>query len=222
MIHISETFALHSVEEFLTDEEISQLNKIVDNDAVRPPGETGSRYEHAPDAAQAMLQQAFARALPSLRDVMPNVAGTGQWAYAEVAEGDCIPVHVDGIPDPSARPRRIGRIGIVIRAADAGGQFYVATTSSPALWSGAELGEADGFAAGTRQTRSMPHEMSPSPSVHAAPNWAQDMPQTRWTTDAPAGTAVAYGAQLLHGVAPVTRGVVRKFVTDLLDMDTSL
>ncbi|GAA0492585.1 hypothetical protein [Streptomyces olivaceiscleroticus] len=224
MIHISETFVLHSVEEFLTDEEISRLDKIMANE---PPVsedteyEYASRYEPAPAAAQLVLQPAFERSLPRLRSVMPTVAAAAPWAYAEVAAGDCVPVHVDGIPDPHARPRRIGRIGVVITAAEEGGEFYAATTSSTELWTDTELGERDGYQPGMRLTRSLPHEGAPTPAVHAAPSWAQHMPQTRWVTDAPVGTAVAYGAQLLHGVTPVGRGVVRKFVTDLLDAPAS-
>ncbi|MDI3417620.1 hypothetical protein [Streptomyces luteolus] len=218
MIHVSETFALHTTEEFLTEEESTLLEKVMTSDPPETDGgaEPSSRYERAPAAAQSVLQQAFERALPSLKRVMPAVAAAAPWSYAEIVAGDSVPVHVDGIPDPLAHPKRIGRIGVVITAAQQGGEFYVATTASPELWTDTELGETDGFHRGMRLTRSLPHEVDPSPQIHASPTWAQSLPQTRWTTDAPARTAVAYGAQLMHGVTPVTSGVVRKFVTDLL------
>ncbi|MGW0733950.1 hypothetical protein [Streptomyces sp. NPDC002851] len=219
MIHVSETIALHTVEDFLTEEDLSQLNKIVDNESW-PEADAGTltRYVQAPDAAQAILRQAVERALPSIRRVMPSIVDAAPWLYAELNPGDSVPVHVDGIPDPAVAPRRIGRIGVTISAPEAGGEFYLATTSSPELWTDTRLGEADGYTPGTRLTRRLPHEAVPDAVPHhSGPTWTDTLPKTRWTADDRPGVALVYGAQLMHGVTPVARGVLRKFVTDLLD-----
>ncbi|MCD9194718.1 hypothetical protein [Streptomyces albireticuli] len=218
MIHVSETFALHTVEDFLTAEEISQLNKIMDSEPAAASGPANAfRYEAAPRAAQAILQQAAERALPAIRRLMPSLAATARWMYTELGPGDAVPVHLDGIPDAGPPPRRIGRIGVDIARAGQGGQFYVATSSSPGLWTGDVRGEADGFLPGTPVTRSLPHADATVPASGDEPSWVETLPKTCWVTDAPAGVAFAYGAQLMHGVTPVTRGTLRKFVTDLLD-----
>lgn len=149
---------------------------------------------------------------------MPSVAAAGAWDYAELAPGDYVHVHLDGIPAPAVPPRRIGRMGVTIRKADEGGLFYVATSSSPGLWTGEELGEAEGYSAGTKLTRQLEHVVDgTSAPHHSAPTWVESLPKTRWTTDERPGVALAYGAQLMHGVTPVVRGTVRKFVVDLFD-----
>ncbi|MEU1171037.1 hypothetical protein [Streptomyces microflavus] len=218
MIHISETFALHTVEDFLPHEDVSQLNKIMDTES--PPtarGDVRSQFERAPEAAQMILQQAIERALPNIRLVMPSVVSAAPWEFAQIAAGHRVPVHVDGIPDPTVRPRRLARLGVLVTAAEEGGHWFLATTSSPDLWGREELGERDGFMPGTRLTRSRATETGVDWVDHAVPTWAEDTPKTRWFPDAPVGVAIAYGAGLLHGMTEVKQGFARKFITDLLD-----
>ncbi|WP_171168238.1 hypothetical protein [Streptomyces sp. I05A-00742] len=217
MIHISETLALQTIEDFLDAEELTQLAKIVDADpAASRPRRSQAEVVAAPAAAEEILRRATERALPAVRRALPSVHGAGPWGYTELGPGDEVPTHLDGIPSPGVRPRRIGRVGVTIADADEGGLFYVETTSSGAPWTGALVGEAEGFAPGTPLTRCFPHEAAAARSHAAEPDWLARTPTTRWTTPAPAGVAVAYGAQLIHGVTPVVRGRVRKFVTDLL------
>lgn len=165
MIHVSETFALSTVEDFLTEEDVEQLNKIMDAEPGTQRAGSLSAHITAPDAAQYVLQQAVERALPAIRSTMPSVAAAGAWDYAELAPGDYVHVHLDGIPAPAVPPRRIGRMGVTIRKADEGGLFYVATSSSPGLWTGEELGEAEGYSAGTKLTR----QLEGGRDQHAAP-----------------------------------------------------
>ncbi|MFF7725184.1 hypothetical protein [Streptomyces sp. NPDC008001] len=215
MIHLNETLALQSVEEFLTTAEREHLLKIMDSEIAA----TGWRPRHqadvlrAPAPAQEILRAATARSLHVLQRVLPSVTADGRWDYAELTEGQYIPTHVDGIPDPGTPPRRIGRIGVVVQQAEAGGEFYIETTASPAVWTGTVVGEAEGYAPGTPLTHRLPH-------VHdhgAVPTWLEEVPTTRWVTPAPPGAGLAYGAQVLHGVQPVRAGRLRKFVTNLLD-----
>lgn len=220
MIHISETLALHTTEGFLTAGDLTQLRKIMR----AALDESGWRPRHqaeillAPPAAQEILQDATRRALPAIRRTMPSITAAASWSYTELAAGQEVPTHLDGIPDPAKPPRRLGRIGVVLDDAEAGGDFYIETTSSPGIWTGEDVGEADGFLPGTPLTHCLPH--APEPDVHpheGVPAWLEGARRTRWTTDARAGTAVAYGAQVIHGVNPVRAGTLRKFVTDLLD-----
>ncbi|PSJ25761.1 hypothetical protein B7P34_26440 [Streptosporangium nondiastaticum] len=215
MIRLTETLALQSVEDFLTAAEREHLIKIMDSELAA----TGWRPRHqaevlrAPAPAQEILRAATARSLHVLQRALPSVAADARWGYTELTEGQCVPTHVDGIPDPATAPRRIGRIGVVIEQADEGGEFYIETTASPAVWTGELVGEPEGYAPGTPLTHRFPH----APDHAAVPTWLEDVPSTRWVTPAGAGTGLAYGAQVLHGVQPVRAGRLRKFVTDLLD-----
>ncbi|MFI2077725.1 hypothetical protein [Streptomyces triculaminicus] len=217
MIRLSETLALQSVEDFLTADELGRLGKIMDAELEV----TGWRPAHqadvvaAPGQAQEILRAATDRALPVLRRVLPSVAGADVWHYTELTAGQEVPAHIDGIPRPDVAPRRIGRIGMVLELPESGGQFYVDTTSGPSVWSGVVVGGAEGYAEGTALTHRLPHDRAHQ--HQGEPEWLRAAARTRWITDAPAGVALAYGAQLIHGVLPVRAGRMRKFVTDLLD-----
>jgi hypothetical protein len=219
VIHVSETLALQTVEDFLTPEDLTQLRKIMD-DELHVTGWT-PRFQAevltAPPLAQEILQHATARALPAIRRTIPSIGSAAPWGYTELTEGQRVLTHLDGIPDPVAPACRLGRIGVVLEEAEVGGQFYIETTSSDHVWSGERAGEAQGFLPDTPLTYRLPH--APGPNVHqhdSEPAWLASASRSRWTTDAGAGVAVAYGAQVLHGVQPVRAGRLRKFVTDLL------
>ncbi|MFD8994159.1 hypothetical protein [Streptomyces abikoensis] len=220
MIHISETLVLQTVEDFLVADELSHLRKVMAEErqatgwVPRHPAEVVP----APAAAQEVLRQATERALPVIRRVMPSVGAAAPWGYTELGTGERVPTHLDGIPRPSVAPRRIGRLRVVLDEADDGGDFYVETTSSGSVWTGELASEAEGFQPGTALTHRLPHAPGPDTHQHdAEPAWLRGARRTRWTTEAGAGVAVAYGAQVIHGVSSVRAGRVRKFVTDLLD-----
>ncbi|UGY94907.1 hypothetical protein [Streptomyces gobiensis] len=220
MIHISETLVLQTVEDFLTTDELAQLRKIMDDE--RHAAGWAPRFQAevmaAPAMAEEILQHATERALPAIRRAMPSIKAAAPWGYTELTAGHRVPTHLDGIPDPGAVPHRLGRIGVVLEEADRGGEFYVESTSSDDVWTGELVGEAEGFLPGTALTHRLPH--APKPGVHpheSEPAWLGAARRTRWITDAGAGTAVAYGAQVIHGVLPVRSGRLGKFVTDLLD-----
>lgn len=213
MIHIGETLAIHSVEGFLTTEELAHLNKIMDVEAAGWRPRHPAEVLPAPAMAQEILARATERALPAIRRTMPSIAAAAPWAYIELRPGQAVPTHLDGITGARTAPRRLGRIGVSIAEPDAGGRFYAETTSDPAPWTEEVLGEADGYQPDTPLARSLPH----APEADGMPDWITPVPRTRWTADAAPGVALAYGAQLIHGVEPVRAGVLRKFVADLLD-----
>ncbi|GHF08583.1 hypothetical protein [Streptomyces morookaense] len=223
MIHISETLTVQTVEDFLTADELAQLNKIMDielrSTAWRPAHQ--AEVLPAPADAEDILQVATARALPAIRRAMPSVRAAAAWGFTELGEGQKVPTHLDGIPAPAAPPRRIGRIGVTIGDAEQGGLFYIETTSSPLPWTGALVGEPEGYVPGTPLTRCLSHQAAAVREHAEEAGWLEAVPTSRWTAHAPAGVAVAYGAHLIHGVTPVVRGRVRKFVTDLTDRPAS-
>ncbi|MEU7136047.1 hypothetical protein [Streptomyces sp. NPDC046261] len=215
MIHLSETLALQTVEDFLDADDLARLVKIMDAELAATGWKPRSPADVvlAPAQAQEILQAATVRAIPVLRRVLPSVTTHAPWAYTELTPGQDVPAHIDGIPDPAVRPRRLGRIGVVLDGPGGGGEFYVETTSSPAIWSGQAVGESEGYAPGTTLTHRLPHDRA----HHSTPEWLRDAVRTRWVAHTPPGVAVAYGAQVLHGVLPVHAGRLRKFVTDLTD-----
>ncbi|WP_431728098.1 hypothetical protein [Verrucosispora sp. TAA-831] len=238
MIHIAETVAVGSVEGFLDAEERDRLaaimNGFLTNEARARfgarratsiheiPGHSSQQamaiYEPAgrievpriPDQAENLLQRAFDRARPALSRVMPSITACRPWTYVEYGGGQHITGHLDGIaPDPLAWPRQIAGISVVISEAEAGGAFYVESTSSDRLWNdrlqhdAQEHGYADGM------------WLANDGADHSA-DWYIAMPRTRWSVTPAPCTALLYGSQLTHGTDPVTRGHIAKFISWLI------
>jgi hypothetical protein len=237
VIHIAETVTMGSVEGFLDVEERTRLATVMndfltDDERARfgeerttsiheIPGHSHERamavYEPAgrveipkiPDEAEQLLQRAFDRARPALSRVMPSITACRPWTYVEYGSGQHITGHLDGIaPDPLAWPRQIAGISVVICPAEAGGAFYVESSSSDRLWStrlddGTEDGYADGM------------WLAHDGADHSA-DWFAQMPRTRWSVSPAPGTALLYGSQLTHGTEPVLRGRVAKFISWLI------
>ncbi|UQI46021.1 hypothetical protein M1P56_17520 [Streptomyces sp. HU2014] len=213
MIHMTETLAVHTVEGFLTPDERHSLIKVLDEhlEATGWVPERPSAALVPPDTAQEILEAGFRRALPGIRRVFPSVAACTPWNYHDLAPGDRIDPHLHGVPDPGARPQRVARVAFHLQEAARGGEFFVDTCSSDALWTDRAAGPGSAFAPGTRFARDIPDDGG----THNA--WLGAVPRTRWTSAPPAGTAVVYGAQLVHGVLPVAEGRLRKLITNLLD-----
>ncbi|MCP2337540.1 hypothetical protein [Actinomadura rupiterrae] len=231
MIHLAETLAIGSIEDFLTPAEATALRDIMDAFLAdqRPagfgtrrttsiheiPGHTAVQamavYEPAgrieitgiPGAAEQILSDAFARALPAINRGMPSISRCRPWTYVEYGPGQHITPHLDGIaPDPLSWPRQIAGISIVITEAAAGGGFFVETTSDQQLWE--RSCEQDGYSPGMHLARD---------GADQSADWFQAMTRTRWQVTAAAGTALLYGSQLTHGTEPVREGRARKFIS---------
>ncbi|MBT2382431.1 hypothetical protein [Streptomyces sp. ISL-11] len=214
MIHMTETLAVHTIEGFLTPDEIAQVTKVLD-DHLAATGWVPARPSDGmvpPVEAQDIMAAAVERALPAIRRVFPSVAGVTPWDYHDLGPGDRIDPHLHGVDDPDSRPQRVARVAFHLREAERGGQFFVDTCSSDALWTDRTAVAGSGFAPGTRFTREISHEAGPEAVAEL-----RAIPHTRWTSAPPAGTAVVYGAQLVHGVEEVVEGRLRKLITNLLD-----
>ncbi|MER7468113.1 hypothetical protein [Streptomyces sp. NPDC097981] len=211
---MTETLAVHTVEGFLSLEEITQLTKLLD-DHLATTGWAPVRPSDGitpPDEIQEILAIALQRALPAIQRTFPAVAGATAWDYHDLGPGDGIDPHLHGVGDPDERPQRVARMAFHLQEADQGGQFYVDTSSSEALWTDRTADEGSAFAPGTRFAREISHHATPE-TIAAL----RDVPRTRWTSAPPAGTAIVYGAQLVHGVETVRQGRLRKLITNLLD-----
>ncbi|MEV1011764.1 hypothetical protein [Streptomyces sp. NPDC049881] len=238
MIHIAETVTVGSIEGFLDTEEQARLAAVMNDFLTKEdrtrfgtqratsihemPGHSHEQamavYEPAgrvevpeiPKEAEQLLQHAFDRARPALSRVMPSISACRPWTYVEYGPGQHITGHLDGIaPDPLAWPRQIAGISVVIHEPEAGGAFYVESTSSDRLWSTCldHNAQAHGYADGMW--------LAHDGADHSA-DWYAAMPRTRWSVSPAPGTALLYGSQLTHGTEPVTRGRVAKFISWLI------
>ncbi|MER6526635.1 2OG-Fe(II) oxygenase [Streptomyces sp. NPDC001508] len=234
MIHIAETLTVSSIENFLTTDEIATLTTVMDNvlgdDGVRRfdtertttlhsiPGHTSEQamavYEPAgrleihppPEAVAKILAQAVERAMPALRRALPALTSCREWMYVEYAPGQHVTPHVDGIaPHPTDPIRQLAGISVVLEHAQAGGEFFVETTSDPALWSDQHGGT------GYYPAMAFTHDGAD----HSA-EWFRSMPRTRWNVRPATGTALLYGSQTTHGTEPVRVGRERKFISWLI------
>ncbi|MER8084222.1 2OG-Fe(II) oxygenase [Streptomyces sp. NPDC087532] len=234
MIHIAETLTVSSIENFLTPDEVATLTMVMDDvlgdDGIRRfdterattlhsiPGHTNEQamavYEPVgrleihppPEAATKILDQAVERALPALRRVLPALTACREWMYVEYGPGQHITPHVDGIaPHPSDRTRQLAGISVILQPAEDGGEFFVETTSHPALWS--DHTPSDGY----HPAMAFAHDGAD----HSA-DWFRAMPRTRWNVAPGPGTALLYGSQLTHGTEPVRTGRERKFISWLI------
>ncbi|WP_405496547.1 hypothetical protein [Streptomyces sp. NBC_00096] len=218
MITLTETLATHTVDGFLTPKEISELTALLDAHLAATgwrPSYVGEELTNLPDPVQRVLDGAVRTHLPALRQAFPSADGASPWQYIEFGPGEGAVRHLDGIgPDPLAFPRHVARIGVTIQDAAVGGDFFIETSSSTGLWD-ERLGEGPhpGYAPGMRFTRIAPHDKISRGEQDT--DWIHTVTGTRWTTPASTGTAVAYGAQLIHGITPVTGGRCRKFITGL-------
>ncbi|MFI9205523.1 hypothetical protein [Streptomyces sp. NPDC053048] len=222
MITLTETLAVDTVDEFLTAGEVVPLSRAMDRHIERTgwrPAYVGEELTVLPDEAQGALQAATLRHLPEIRRTFPSVTGCSPWQLIQFDAGEGAVRHLDGIgADPFTAPRHVARIGVTIQDAEQGGQFFFETTSSDRLWDprfGA--GATPGYADGMRFTRIAPHDKISRQDPET--DWIHEIRGIPWSTPAGTGTAVVYGAQLIHGITPVVRGRCRKFITGLIAGD---
>ncbi|MGW2695699.1 hypothetical protein [Streptomyces sp. NPDC001296] len=234
MIHLAETLTVSSIENFLTPDEVAALITAVDDvlgdDGVRRfdsertttlhsiPGHTSEQamaiYEPAgrleihppPEAAAKILAHAVERSMPALRRTLPALTSCREWMYVEYAPGQHITPHIDGIaPNPADPIRQLAGISVVLEHAEAGGEFFVETTSNAALWTDQQGGN------GYHPAMAFTHDGAD----HSA-DWFRTMPRTRWNVDPAPGAALLYGSQVTHGTEPVRAGRERKFISWLI------
>ncbi len=209
MINTSETLAVQTIENFLTPDETDQVTKIVD-EQLAATGWVPARPSEGltpPGAVQEILTGAINRVMPVVRRAFPSAAFVAPWLYHDLKPGDKIRSHVHGLGDPDERPVRLARVVFNLQDAVSGGEFYLDTSACDELWTD-RVAESDGvFESGTR----FAHEIT----ARSGPVALDAIAATRWICRPPTGTALVYGAQLIHGVTPLIAGRCRKLITDL-------
>ncbi|MEU4208658.1 hypothetical protein AB0F13_01420 [Streptomyces sp. NPDC026206] len=161
MITLTETLAVDTVDEFLTNEEVARLSRAMDSFIQRTgwkPAYVGEELVVLPDEVQDALQAATLHHLPEIRRTFPSAMGCSPWQLIQFDAGEGAVHHLDGIgADPLTAPRHVARIGVTIQDAEAGGQFFFETTSSTDLWDPRfSEGTTPGYADGMRFTRIAP------------------------------------------------------------------
>ena len=216
-----EGLTIHSVEQFLTDAEIATLLQQVEAHRQAHPqrrfaaGENGSSVHHlgslglggaeaarvfAPAGriemalaggglaeARDLLDHAFFRRIEDIRRALPSATWPRGWTYVEYGPGQSCTSHADG----SFAGAQVGAASVRLDDGTEGGEFYVETSGSDELWKG------DG-------------ELI-LPSLYDNP-WLRRIPKTQWLAQPGRGTALFWGAHLLHGARPVHQGVSKKII----------
>lgn len=227
-MHVAESLFVGSVPQFLTIEDIEEFDAAMAGvyervlagtltAASRPESvhsieglsvrEAMEVYEPAgrdelmavPDPARAVLDRAVARAIPTIRVLLPSVRTVGYWTFVSYSEGQYITPHIDlsdNDPDP-AHPKVAG-LSICLTDSDAyrGGEFFVETACDPQQW----RVPADGGMPTVRQ------------ECDESSEWYREQARTRWRTRPTRGEALVYGSQMTHGTEPVTMGRVSKIL----------
>ncbi|MEV5508931.1 hypothetical protein [Streptomyces orinoci] len=218
MITLTETLAVDTVDEFLTAVEVTHLSQAIDNHIKRTdwhPAYVGQELTEIPDEVQQVLTAALHQHLPEIQRTFPSATGCSPWQFIQFEAGEGATRHMDGVAaDPMVERGHVARIQVAVEEAVLGGEFFFETTSSDEVWDPhyADI-QAPGFAAGMRFARIAPHDRVSRDEPDTA--WIHTVRGNPWTTPAGAGTAVVYGAQLIHGVSPVRSGRTRRFITGL-------
>ncbi|WP_354384148.1 hypothetical protein [Streptomyces sp. PvR034] len=219
MITLTETLAIRTVPGFLNPKEISDLTVLLDDHLAATGWRSayvGEELDDLPARVHEVLDTAVARHLPQIRQVFPSAVGASPWQFIEFGPGEGAVRHLDGIgPDPLAHPRHVARIGVTIEDATAGGEFFIETGPGEAVWdTGLEAGPHAGYEAGMRVTRIAPHDKISRGEQDTS--WIHTVNGSPTVLLASTGTAIVYGAQLIHGSNPVHQGRCRKFITGLI------
>jgi hypothetical protein len=216
---------LHSVEDACTESEATRLLREMDALIARSDGAyvIGGQREasvhdipgHSPREAAELyepkgriectelpadvvdtLETVFARNLPALRYAYPEATRNNGWFYVEYGAEQFVNPHVDyhgRIGDPW--PGVLATVSLSVCAADRGGEFFIETSGSDAVWE-------------------KPHV------ARRGLDWStpafREQRRVRWTARSEAGDMLVWGSQVIHGTEPVIEGRSCKFLTQLL------
>jgi hypothetical protein len=220
MLRPSEGLTIHSLEQFLAPNEIQQtLRRIQALVRARPRGtfEAGAagktvhhlhsfglsgeqaagvfspkgRLEIALGAElpelKDLLDHAFFRRIEDIRRIYPSAVWPRGWTYVEYGPGQLCTSHADG----SFGGAQVGACNVRLDEGTVGGEFYVETCGSEQLWTGGGELLVSG--------------------LYDNP-WLRSLPKTRWLAQPARGTALFWGAHLLHGTQPIIRGRSKKII----------
>ncbi|MGR5907938.1 hypothetical protein ACT7DL_16300 [Bacillus paranthracis] len=191
MGYSKETLMIHSVESFLTEEEMEIILKEINqlegyNNGYYEAGK-GNRSVHTidgysvkdtvavyepkgrieitelPNSVVELLNKAFIRNIDNINISYPSVKSPDCWIYLEYGEGQYITPHIDYAHNLE-RPEnpKITGINILLNSEFEGAEFYVQTTGSLDIWDSTE-----DFTVKNKANNSSP--------------WFEEMKKTKWT-----------------------------------------
>jgi hypothetical protein len=149
-----------------------------------------------PSEVQAILQEIFAKNLPSMQYAYPDAVRNNGWFYAEYGPSQFVNPHVDyhgRIGDPW--PGVLATVSLSVCNAEAGGQFFVESSGDASVWE-------------------EPH-VARRGLDWSTPSFRKQR-RVRWTAQHEPGDMLIWGSQVIHGTAPVQTGRSCKFLTQLL------
>jgi len=152
-------------------------------------------FDELPVDIAELMEEAVRRRLPDIRRVYPHVRRSMDWFYVEYDLGQFVTPHVD-YPFNAMNPDqpKIAAISVTLKAAIAGGEFFVDTSSDATIWT----------PEGTVRRGADEHS-----------DWFRAMRRTRWRVKAAPGDAICWGTELVHGTEPVNAGSARKLIAFL-------
>jgi len=110
------------------------------------------------------------------------------WTYLEYGPGQQCTSHADG----SFSATQAAAIGIRLDDGTVGGEFYVETCGSEEIW-----------------THDPDEPTLILPTLYDN-GWFASLPKTRWLSQPARGTALLWGAHLIHGAQPIVTGTSKK------------
>ncbi|MBD2470941.1 hypothetical protein [Nostoc sp. FACHB-145] len=217
---IEHTLGVHSVENFLTFDEVQTLQELVSYTSLLEaacdtqhlkssvhtlPGQAAQNVarlyspngrgemQAVPSDIDAILTEAFNRNLTKICTVYPMARMNSKWILVSYSSGQFIVPHVD-LPDLNSIGRsKIAGLSVLICAPEKGGAFFIETTATNHIWRG------------------------------QCPVWSvtpgefnsnfRETQRTRWICAPRVGDALLYGSRLIHGTLPVLNGIAIKALT---------
>ena len=212
---IPESFAIFSIENFLSNEDLNKINLILkeikkkvkvqfgkysvhNSDGISSKHspfifEPNGRYElnNIPKEITEILDIAVKSNLSSIKEIFPKAKHALPWNYVEYNSNQYCNSHVDYLFKTEKKEIVYCGIGIMLKNAEKGGEFYIETS-----------GSSDYISNGKAKKNL---------------NYSNDkfikMPKTKWVVEQGLGTALLYGTQTIHGTNPVLNGKCKKIIS---------
>lgn len=230
---LSETLCSFSIENFVTEQEVTRLLAIMGEVmAARSPEEIEAGHDgksvhrlvreaadpkaavkiyepegrvelKAPPTAIEILENAAFRRIEDIRRPFPSATWPRGWVYVEYGPGQFCTSHADRMI--AAADQRVS--GTVPRQV-VGGNVNLNDDYQGGEFYVETCGAPDLWVPSARG----PLDVEVGPWVAYNNPLFSSIPKTRWATKPAKGTALFYGSQLIHGTQPVREGRVKKFL----------
>jgi len=210
-----ETLSIHTIENFIGIDDVNKLIKLCNKGLEEANVDFGKSSVHTSDKFTTkkiasiyepngrsefgklsnniteILDDAIKQNLHLIQNIFPNVKRALPWNYVEYKLNQYCTSHVDYICKTELNEIVYAGIGIMLKTAKRGGEFYTETTGSPNFIINGEA----------------------APDLNYSNKKFVNMPKTKWVIEQSIGTAVLYGSQTIHGTNPVKQGKCYKLIS---------